>query len=106
MIKIQAKADLEPGWNMAKPIIQVKHAELQRSDNSVYRSECPICKNGILLVYRNPKTFVLEAFDRCVWCGQSVEYTDIGELRKKEENHPKKVLWEHKNEARPMHEGQ
>ena len=65
--------------------IQVKHSELDRdSSNSIYRSECPVCKIGILLVRRDDDSFVLKAEDRCILCGQKFVYDDIDEMRKKD----------------------
>ncbi len=52
--------------------------------DTIYRRECPFCKAGIFLVGRNQGTFVLEEFDRCVSCGQTIRYIDIEEMRKKE----------------------
>jgi uncharacterized protein (DUF983 family) len=73
------------GINKNEPVIEVNHKDLERaSDNSAYRSDCPKCKEGVLLVYRNPKTLVLQEYDRCVLCGQQFKYLDIDELRKAE----------------------
>jgi hypothetical protein len=74
------------GTNATKPCIAVRHSELQRTDNSHYRRECPQCKQGLLSVKRNWNTFELEEFDHCVLCGQQFQYLDIDELRKKESN--------------------
>ena len=69
--------------NIKKPVITVKHADLERTDTSSYRSVCPKCKAGTLLVSRNQKTFKLLAEDRCVLCGQLFIYSDIAELQKR-----------------------
>ena len=70
------------GGNFGKPAIRVRHAELRRwSDESPYKSKCPVCPDGILLIRRNQETFVLEELDFCVVCGQEVVYEDIGDLR-------------------------
>ena len=71
--------------NFAEEPIHVKHAELKRvSSYSMYRSYCPKCKDGMLLVNRDQDTFELAAEDRCVSCGQPVIYDDIEEMRGRE----------------------
>lgn len=69
--------------NIDKKPITVKHAELQRSDdNSSFRSDCPVCNDGVLLVGRDNNTFELLAEDNCILCGQKFIYSDIEELKK------------------------
>lgn len=59
--------------------IFLKHSDLERaSDNSIYRSNCPVCKVGVLLVMRDQSTLEISQIDRCVLCGQMIIYTDIG----------------------------
>ena len=65
------------GENFNKEILKVKHSELQRVGDSIYRSLCPICRKGILLMQRNKVTFKLSNYDNCVLCGQRFEYIDI-----------------------------
>ena len=66
--------------NIAEPIIDVKHSELERlCDESIYKSLCPKC-GGLLLVYRDQDTLELEELDVCVKCGQHYRYTDIEEM--------------------------
>ncbi len=61
--------------NIDAPIVMVDHASLTRfSEDSAYKSECPICPNGVLLIYR--ENGVLQRHDRCVSCGQQVFYLD------------------------------
>jgi len=68
--------------NIHSETIEVQHAELTRADSeSVYRSNCPICPDGILLIRRDDKTFELVANDVCLSCGQRVVYTDIETLK-------------------------
>lgn len=70
--------------NLNKDTIETKHSELKRwTDDSVYKSECPVCDDGVLLIMRD-KNGILEKHDRCINCGQAVIYTDIEELRKLE----------------------
>jgi len=72
--------------NITKPPIQVRHADLERSNNeSMYRSKCPACPDGYLLVQRSPITLQLEAGDWCIACGQRFIYEDIEEMRAREE---------------------
>jgi len=72
-------------WNLNKPPITVRHADLERaSDQSAYRSKCPVCKEGILGMRRDLKTAQLEAHDYCVLCAQPFVYEDIEILRQKE----------------------
>ncbi len=74
---------LEAGNIYMEPI-EIKHADLERvNGNSMFRSVCPVCKEGTLLVGRDQKTFKLIAEDNCILCGQHFVYTDIDELRKK-----------------------
>lgn len=72
--------------NAKEPVVNVFHSELQRySDDSVYKSTCPFCKDGLLLVGRDQATFQLSEYDHCVVCAQTVRYMDIRELRGGEE---------------------
>jgi hypothetical protein len=70
------------GRNMSQPIKDVMHSELERVGDSLYKSECPECKIGILLVNRDQRTFELLEYDRCVLCGQAYRYLDIDNLRR------------------------
>lgn len=72
------------GMNSDKPILDVEHKKLIRVGVSPYRSDCPVCKKGILPVTRHSKTYKLLEFDRCLLCGQRVRYTDIQEMRMRE----------------------
>lgn len=72
------------GKNKDRLPVEVAHADLERdSEDSIFRSTCPVCKVGLLCVSRNRETFDLEAKDRCLLCGQVVIYTDIEELKRK-----------------------
>ena len=62
----------------AENIIHVRHQNLERADEeSIHRSKCPSCKNGVLLMRRNLQTGNLLVTDLCIGCGQAVEYTDM-----------------------------
>jgi hypothetical protein len=67
--------------NYLKEPCHVTHSKLQRADSSHYRSICPDCVKGVLLVGRDPKTFELLAEDNCILCARRFIYTDIEELR-------------------------
>ena len=71
------------GININKDPIAVKHRDLEREGDSMYRSSCPVCKEGILIVGRDQKTFQLLEDDNCILCGQRFIYSDIGSLEKK-----------------------
>jgi hypothetical protein len=63
--------------NVHAPPIKVSHASLRpASGESLYRKRCPVCETGVLLVYRDPVSFMLRSVDRCIHCGQQVIYTD------------------------------
>ena len=67
----------EYGQNLHKPAEHVLHADLRRASfESPFRSVCPVCERGLLLVARHPETFDLVDRDRCVRCGQLFIYED------------------------------
>jgi hypothetical protein len=68
--------------NIEKPVLDVFHVDLERTGDSIFRSKCPVCNKGMLLVHRNQRTLKLEEYDHCISCGQRVKYLDIGILRK------------------------
>lgn len=71
--------------NIAAPTLDVYHADLVRmSDTSIYKSVCPVCHEGFLLVGRDPKTFELLELDACVLCSQHVRYLDVEKMRARE----------------------
>ena len=74
----KTRIDKLVGINVKKPVLQVKHSELTRAqDDSEYKSICPACNEGWLLVHRDMETMKLRSHDNCILCGQHVEYTDI-----------------------------
>lgn len=75
---------METGWNKNEPVREVRHADLTRVGDSAYRSECPACDEGILLVAREPNTFVLMELDHCIICAQRFRYTDIADMRSRD----------------------
>lgn len=64
------------GVNIGKKPIHVNHEDLKRVGESAFKSECPVCKDGILTVLRNPVTLELSKSDNCLLCGQSFVYDD------------------------------
>jgi len=71
--------------NLNSPVVKIYHSKLKRVGDSYYKSECPFCDEGILLVRRElHNDFKLSAFDRCVCCAQQVEYLDVSKLRLEE----------------------
>jgi hypothetical protein len=70
-------AKVECADNMNAPAQEVRHADLPRvSDESAFRSTCPVCSLGYLFVRRDQRTMALENVDRCTWCAQMFVYTD------------------------------
>lgn len=68
---------MPPPHNVRKPAIRVSHSNLKRwNDDSPYKSICPVCEKGPLLVCRDQTTFRLINVDRCLGCGQMFVYTD------------------------------
>ncbi len=65
------------GINLGNEPLHINHASLARVGNSSFRSDCPICKEGLLLVKRDQTTLRLLAEDRCILCGQAFIYDDI-----------------------------
>jgi len=69
------------GWNLHVPPILVRHQDLKRrSEDSNFKSICPICEEGTLFVQRDQRTFRLLPNDMCILCGQSFVYHDIAEM--------------------------
>ncbi len=64
--------------NFHKEPISIRHSDLERSDASRYRSECPACEDGLLLVKRDERTGDLLKHDRCMSCAQLFIYSDLG----------------------------
>lgn len=64
--------------NLNKPVLEVWHADLERlTPRSPYRSKCPVCPDGGLLIRRQPEPpYALLCYDNCVLCGQPVKYLD------------------------------
>jgi hypothetical protein len=90
---IQQKMDALMGINIDKPIIKVRHSFLLRTGTeSLYRSQCPVCELGAMLVGRDTVGGNLVSKDRCILCAQEFEYVDIDEV---EEQDPDTIIkWE------------
>ena len=68
---------MKPGERVEAPPLAVGHAKLERlSQESAFKSVCPVCKEGALLVARDPTSFSLINLDRCTYCAQQYLYTD------------------------------
>lgn len=63
--------------NFRLEALEVKHKELKRSGDSMFRSECPSCEIGILMMQRDSFVFKLSVNDYCTYCGRRFKYTDI-----------------------------
>jgi predicted RNA-binding Zn-ribbon protein involved in translation (DUF1610 family) len=65
------------GKNIWKEPLRVRHSELKRlNQESDYKSQCPSCEHGILLVQRDQQSRKIVREDRCIRCGQSFIYID------------------------------
>jgi hypothetical protein len=66
--------------NAHTPYVLVWHSKLKRFNDSAYKSYksyCPVCDDGILLIYRSmTDNFKLARKDCCISCGQTVIYLD------------------------------
>lgn len=65
--------------NSELPPVEVRHQDLERFDDSEYKSKCPVCENGMLLMERDMVTLKLKSRDICFSCGRRVIYTDLVE---------------------------
>ncbi len=63
------------GKNLDMPRMDVLHSDLVRFDGR-YKSECPVCKVGVLCMTRTRKDYRLLREDRCGACGQAFRYVD------------------------------
>jgi len=67
------------GTNIGKPVVEVCWKDLTRVGGSRYRSECPVCEFGTLLIKRDEDhEYRLCRDDNCVLCGQLIRY--VGEM--------------------------
>jgi len=72
-----SEKQIEVGQNLKNPIISVKHADLERiGPNEVYKSWCPVCNQGVLLVSRKLGSMHISRYEHCTMCGQQFFYTD------------------------------
>lgn len=65
--------------NYHKEPLEVEHKKLTRaSEESNFRSKCPECGEGYLLVQRDQLyPFYIRTTDNCILCGRRFIYTDI-----------------------------
>lgn len=66
--------------NINAPVLKVRYADLEPVRPDAFKRECPVCTEGILAGKRDLETAKILPDDRCLLCGQRVEYTDIEEL--------------------------
>lgn len=67
-------------FNASLPLLPVKHQSLERVDGSIFRSKCPSCTDGKLMMKRiSHKCLYLSKEDMCISCGRRFIYTDIEE---------------------------
>jgi hypothetical protein len=71
------KKKVKPGANLTNKPIIINHTDLERCSESIFRSNCPVCKEGLLPVRRNQKTLKLLKTDICMLCAQTVIYADF-----------------------------
>ena len=65
-------------FNASLPPLEVKHQSLERVDDSIFRSKCPSCRDGRLMMKRiSLKCLYLSKEDMCISCGRRFIYTDI-----------------------------
>ena len=64
------------GQRANRPPIHVRHSSLKRIGDSAYRSSCPCCRVGILLVRRDSDGQITPN-DNCITCGQAFIYDDM-----------------------------
>lgn len=67
--------------NIKAPTIQVAYYELEKLGEG-FAVTCPACKSGTLMGRRNEQTHEINEYDRCLLCGQVVQYLDITEIRR------------------------
>lgn len=68
---------MNPGENAGKDALRVRHSEMERYDSeSIFKTSCPVCKEGVLLVRRRKGYVGVLSEDNCVLCGQKFVYLD------------------------------
>jgi hypothetical protein len=65
----------EVGVNINNPVIAVYHSSLSALSTDSLKVQCPFCKHGTLVVRRDINANILPD-DRCLLCGQAVNYLD------------------------------
>jgi len=68
---------VKAGENAEKEVLRVRYSDLERYDSeSIFKSSCPACKKGVLLVRRKKGYIGVLAEDNCILCGQRFVYLD------------------------------
>jgi hypothetical protein len=80
--------------NARRQRLRVVHGNLRRYGDSAFKSYCPACEDGILLMERDPGTGELLSMDRCLGCAQGFVYVDVvgGLLPPEERGHMENVI--------------
>ena len=76
ILEVERLRPIPVGANVDQKPRRVRHSSLIRADDSPYRSLCPVCHLGVLLVHRTGPDFALSAVDRCIHCAQVFVYDD------------------------------
>ncbi|KKK47454.1 hypothetical protein LCGC14_3155020 [marine sediment metagenome] len=63
--------------NLKRSVIRLYYADLEEVMDGAFRRECPFCLEGILPLHRDDDGKLMST-DRCIGCGQRVQYMDIG----------------------------
>ncbi len=61
--------------NLSRPTVSVLHSGLDRAGDSAYKSKCPVCPDGVLVVSRDGTMRIVRT-DICRACGQTFRYLD------------------------------
>jgi hypothetical protein len=74
---------MRPGENHSAPVLVVPYAELAEAlpGKGKMARWCPVCREGLLMVTRNPTTLRIEEHDSCLLCGQHFRYSDVADMR-------------------------
>lgn len=71
--------------NSQREPIKVFHKNLKPVEESAFKTKCPCCEHGVLLMYRQSSPpYTLRAEDWCIVCGMPFIYQDIEVLRARE----------------------
>ncbi len=69
------------GENVFNSVEHVNFFDLQRYEDGSHKSWCPVCRDGVLIMWRDPENGFLKKEDQCLDCGQRLIYDDIERVR-------------------------